>query len=180
MTENHKTSVRPKDYNLRSIEERLFFEKLEAFEAPFLEEKLLDKGVFQTQQDYQIVFSEFKKYVALIKTTGQSIPMTSKAVDEVWHQFILFTREYHAFCDDMFGRYIHHAPATRSQPVAKADNFFFLYQSMYGPMPAVWTEKEWKRKRDSRALDRHQAASETKENHCSYDCWNSGCMGHCR
>lgn len=31
-------------------------------------------------------------------------------IDEMWHEFILVTRDYTRFCDSMFGRYIHHAP----------------------------------------------------------------------
>lgn len=29
-------------------------------------------------------------------------------LDELWHAFILHTRDYHAFCDQFFGEYIHH------------------------------------------------------------------------
>lgn len=32
-------------------------------------------------------------------------------IDEMWHEFILVTRDYTSFCNDMLGRYIHHAPA---------------------------------------------------------------------
>jgi len=38
------------------------------------------------------------------------IGMPSKAVDAAWHEFILMTREYSAFCDGAFGRYLHHTP----------------------------------------------------------------------
>lgn len=31
-------------------------------------------------------------------------------IDEYWHEFILITKDYHAFCDFYFGRYIHHTP----------------------------------------------------------------------
>jgi hypothetical protein len=36
--------------------------------------------------------------------------MISPIVDEVWHAFILFTSDYAAFCDEVFGRFVHHAP----------------------------------------------------------------------
>lgn len=41
---------------------------------------------------------------------GKLIGMPSKAVDAAWHEFILMTREYTAFCDGAFGRYLHHTP----------------------------------------------------------------------
>lgn len=35
-------------------------------------------------------------------------------IDEMWHEFILVTRDYTQFCEDMFGRYIHHRPDSGS------------------------------------------------------------------
>ncbi|MFC6080970.1 glycine-rich domain-containing protein [Sphaerisporangium aureirubrum] len=34
----------------------------------------------------------------------------SKQVDVGWHTFILYTRDYAAFCDTVAGRFIHHRP----------------------------------------------------------------------
>lgn len=34
----------------------------------------------------------------------------SETVDIGWHTFILYTREYSAFCDRIAGRFIHHEP----------------------------------------------------------------------
>lgn len=39
------------------------------------------------------------------------ISMPSHAVDTAWHEFILFTRDYHRFCARGLGRYLHHVPA---------------------------------------------------------------------
>ncbi|MFT5234867.1 MAG: hypothetical protein ACI8SK_000512 [Shewanella sp.] len=33
-------------------------------------------------------------------------------LDEMWHNFMLFTRDYGQFCNDFFGGYIHHSPMT--------------------------------------------------------------------
>jgi hypothetical protein len=32
------------------------------------------------------------------------------AIDDMWHTFILFTRDYAAFCQSHFGYFIHHQP----------------------------------------------------------------------
>lgn len=37
--------------------------------------------------------------------------MPSRIVDEAWHTFILFTRDYTDFCQNAFGTYLHHAPS---------------------------------------------------------------------
>jgi hypothetical protein len=41
---------------------------------------------------------------------GQVIGMPSKAVDEAWHGLILCTARYAAFCEDAYGRFLHHHP----------------------------------------------------------------------
>lgn len=38
------------------------------------------------------------------------VAMPSKAVDVLWHEFILATHEYHRFCKKAFGYYLHHVP----------------------------------------------------------------------
>jgi hypothetical protein len=41
---------------------------------------------------------------------GQVIGMPSHAVDEAWHGLILCTARYARFCDDAYGRFLHHHP----------------------------------------------------------------------
>lgn len=41
---------------------------------------------------------------------GQVIGMPSRAVDEIWHGLILCTSRYARFCDDAYGRFLHHHP----------------------------------------------------------------------
>lgn len=36
-------------------------------------------------------------------------------LDKMWHEFILFTREYHQFCDEYFGCYLHHVPCSERE-----------------------------------------------------------------
>ena len=36
-------------------------------------------------------------------------------IDEMWHNFILFTNDYGKFCFENFGRYIHHQPTTKKE-----------------------------------------------------------------
>jgi hypothetical protein len=41
---------------------------------------------------------------------AETLGMPSRAVDDAWHEMILMTRDYHAFCDKAFGYYLHHTP----------------------------------------------------------------------
>lgn len=33
-----------------------------------------------------------------------------KEIDDMWHTFLLFTKEYTSFCEENFGEFIHHQP----------------------------------------------------------------------
>lgn len=68
------------------------------------------------------IFSQVKRWMWLAHTrkiegiaTGLSIDPPLVVIDEMWHNFILFTVEYHEFCDKYFGYYIHHGPATEGE-----------------------------------------------------------------
>jgi len=37
--------------------------------------------------------------------------MPSQIADDLWHEFILFTRNYEVFCRQAFGGFLHHTPA---------------------------------------------------------------------
>lgn len=46
----------------------------------------------------------------------QVIGMPSRAVDEIWHGLILCTARYARFCDDAYGRFLHHHPEGDAMP----------------------------------------------------------------
>ena len=48
-----------------------------------------------------------------------SVGMPSKIVDQAWHEFILFTKQYSDFCEVALGRFLHHTP---SSEMANADD----------------------------------------------------------
>jgi hypothetical protein len=57
-------------------------------------------------------------YLACLSAGGDLLGMPSRAVDVAWHEMILMTREYHAFCERAFGRYLHHSPeAVAGEPM---------------------------------------------------------------
>jgi hypothetical protein len=39
------------------------------------------------------------------------VSMPSQVTDDLWHEFILYTRHYDAFCRRAFGGFLHHTPA---------------------------------------------------------------------
>lgn len=69
-------------------------------------------------EDMPILESELKKYLILAivhKDSKLGRGMYSKDVDNLWHSFLLFTREYAAFCHDHAGFFIHHVPEIDEQ-----------------------------------------------------------------
>lgn len=44
------------------------------------------------------------------RARGKFVSMPSQVVDDLWHDFILFTRHYRDFCRKAFGRFLHHTP----------------------------------------------------------------------
>ena len=129
---------------------------LERFEYPnYIYEKLKQKFPFNKLSDQEIkeCIIEFKKFVALIiinrslsrsdsnvKDNQIIISMTNNIIDEIWHNFILFTKEYHEFSKNVFGKYFHHTP--NSKKVRMSENsmlkFYQEYKKYFGSLHPIW------------------------------------------
>ncbi|MHB8651517.1 MAG: glycine-rich domain-containing protein [Minisyncoccota bacterium] len=60
------------------------------------------------------LFEEMKGFLYLCATNdGAMAP--PEDIDEIWHNFILFTRDYAAFCEQHFGFFINHQPLTEAE-----------------------------------------------------------------
>ncbi|MBK8188419.1 MAG: hypothetical protein IPK77_14830 [Cellvibrio sp.] len=60
----------------------------------------------------EMVLDGLRQYFRMCQNSSSSmVTMPSLAVDDAWHEFILFTREYDAFSNNAFGYYLHHTPA---------------------------------------------------------------------
>jgi hypothetical protein len=65
-----------------------------------------------SEQQRQLVARGLQQFfLAYLKSGFAYVAMPSKVADDLWHEFILFTREYHDFCEQAFGRHLHHSPA---------------------------------------------------------------------
>lgn len=71
-------------------------------------------------QDAAEVFTETKKWLWLCHQAEVPMLLTEPLtiIDEMWHNFILFSADYAAFCDRYFGRFLHHAPLTHADKQA--------------------------------------------------------------
>ena len=73
-------------------------------------------------KDQQLVARALRQFfLAYLKSGCRRVAMPSQVVDDLWHEFILFTRDYKLFCDLAFGQFLHHTPAVAMGNV-KSDN----------------------------------------------------------
>jgi hypothetical protein len=76
---------------------------------------------------------------AQVKPIAKEVGMPSKAVDAAWHEFIVLTKEYAKFCDQAFGRYLHHTPKAMMDTPTQAAVANTLHQLRNPALtPAGW------------------------------------------
>ena len=101
--------------------------------------KRCQKDYNYTNEDMVILEKELKKYfvLAALKTEpGSELGMYSKDVDNLWHTFILFTKEYADFCKTYIHHFVHHVPeidTDKSTPekLAKIRQTFHAFVKSY-------------------------------------------------
>lgn len=59
---------------------------------------------------------------AYLRGGYRPVAMPSQAADDLWHEFILYTKAYEAFCQGAFGCFLHHSPAAVLSPAQKKTN----------------------------------------------------------
>ena len=64
------------------------------------------------RKDSALVSRGLRQYfLAYLMSGKRYVSMPSQVADDLWHEFILYTREYDAFCRRAFGGFLHHTPA---------------------------------------------------------------------
>src|SRR5262245_926281 len=87
----------------------------------FIRSSTLPNGLFErlrkrhpdlSLKDCQLVAHGLRQFfLAHLKSGRKFVSMPSQIADDLWHEFILFTKNYEAFCNKAFGRFLHHTPA---------------------------------------------------------------------
>jgi hypothetical protein len=98
--------------------------KLQEYKNPDLVQLFIQRNEHDLSMDeVSELFADLKKLLFLnYLVTGADAPakgfyLTSELelIDQIWHQFILMTQDYHDFCESIFGRYLHHQPEIHNQ-----------------------------------------------------------------
>jgi hypothetical protein len=89
---------------------------------PQLLEKLEKQHSF-TRKESALVGNGLRQFFLAYHGSGYGyVSMPSQLADDLWHEFILYTRDYNDFCTKAFGRFLHHTPAVRLAPDLKSSN----------------------------------------------------------
>ena len=75
------------------------------------------------EKDFFLVARALRSYFLVhLRARNQTVGMPSRVVDVLWHEFILDTKSYHAFCSKAFGSFFHHVPAGKTaSPGSKSE-----------------------------------------------------------
>ncbi len=74
--------------------------------------KLREKHPNLTSRELQWVTRGLRKFfLCYLMAKRRFVSMPSQVVDDLWHEFILFTRAYDDFCKQAFGEFLHPTPA---------------------------------------------------------------------
>lgn len=84
-----------------------------SFQFDDLVYRMVDKHEWD-EAEAREVFEDLKRYLALAAISTETI-VPSPKVDDMWHDFILFTEDYEKFCKMNVGRFIHHRPRRRDE-----------------------------------------------------------------
>jgi hypothetical protein len=74
--------------------------------------KLAEKHPTLTLKDCALVSRGLRQFfIAYLMSGKKFVSMPSVVADDLWHEFILYTRDYQSFCKRAFGGFLHHTPA---------------------------------------------------------------------
>ncbi|WP_323001355.1 hypothetical protein [Denitromonas sp.] len=80
--------------------------------ARLLDTRLASRRPELNPAQRKAVFHGLRDWFEINQRAGRrKLSMPSQAVDDAWHEFILFTRNYQDFCRKGLGRFLHHVPA---------------------------------------------------------------------
>jgi len=106
-----------------------------------VKQRFLQENPKKTEDEYEWLLFELKRYFVVANILKKA-PMFSKDVDEIWHEMILFTKEYHKFSDEFLGEMLHHIPNTNPEPAPQDRAFFdWVFAQLFQITQFSW--KAW-------------------------------------
>ncbi|MEK5209706.1 hypothetical protein [Psychrobacillus sp. FSL H8-0510] len=75
----------------------------------YIKYRVLEKNPNLSDQMFESRWIEMKRFF-LIKALVPEVTMFSEKVDDIWHEMLMYTKEYYRFSNSFIGEMIHHHP----------------------------------------------------------------------
>ncbi|WP_394239531.1 hypothetical protein [Niallia oryzisoli] len=83
------------------------------------------------ENEYHWRLQDLKRYFILTSLLKE-VPMFSEKVDDLWHEMLMFTREYDDFSKKYLGTALHHRPNVKETPDPDLRGFFdWVYSELF-------------------------------------------------
>lgn len=106
-------------------------DEIMAYENPVVVARYM-RDYSASEGDAQRCFNTLKQFLATsVAVDGDRV--ASKPVDNMWHTFILHTKDYEKFCEEYLGRFVHHVPNEHSSGSASITTRT-LAERLFGPV----------------------------------------------
>ncbi|MCM3703685.1 hypothetical protein [Paenibacillus macerans] len=98
-----------------------------------VKQRVMEAHPGMTEREYDWRWLELQRFFVMCAILDR-VPMFSRAVDEVWHEMLMYTREYQSFADSYLKRMLHHTPnAAKAVPMPEERAWFdWLYLELFG------------------------------------------------
>lgn len=93
---------------LPSLKEHRLAEEIDKFDLSMVMRRFKQKNP-DLDADYAEDQYKLFMYLCCVDTSGY-LPVPNNLIDEVWHNHLMFTKEYNEFCRKTAGRFLHHTP----------------------------------------------------------------------
>ncbi len=126
---------------LRALERRV----ARAFSATFLEHvrgRVMAANPGWTDDKYEWALLELRRFFLMAAIRRDETPMYSPIADAIWHEMLLFTREYETLCGAIADRTIAHVPHVAPRSRAEAQRARVEFELLYGTLFRLYPANE--------------------------------------
>lgn len=109
-----------------------------AYEHPELVQRFKHK-LEMSDADAEQLFVDTKRYLYLCAISGKPLAPPA-AIDQGWHEFLMYTKDYQEFCLKHLGKFVHHTPNPVLHPheVLRISDTSQLAAEHFGELSQNW------------------------------------------
>ncbi len=106
-----------------------------------IQQRYMEEHKKVSPEEYNLLFFELKRFFIMCSLL-KNVPMFSERVDDIWHEMLMFTKEYEQFSKRFYGQFLHHTPAEVKVPEPHNRAFFdLMYSQLFEFTP--YTPMTW-------------------------------------